>query len=710
MRTRSLSALLGLVLAAGLATVITPPAAYAAPIDCDGENPPPICSENPVENDPQGDLASATRVPGGVRVTGWAADADGGPVTVVFTIGGTQVGSLVANQSDPTVSGNVAFNGVVPAVPGYQICATARNIGSGGDVVIGCLDVSIPFLPFGTLERVERSAEQVNVAGWTIDPDTISPIAVKIYNDGQLAATVAAELTRTDIGVAYPLYGSGHGFNTNISASASDGDHQVCVYAVPVETAGAESPVELGCQSYQVRHNPYGGLDEVTRVGRTVRIGGTATDLDAPSTPVQVQLFVDGGYVADVMADGDQNSFLTTIPASGSVGTHQVCAYALNIGVGATTQLGCASYEIPPQVAAVTLSVGRVDSDEIELNWTSTDLNVTGFRIEMTNGGGNWFVVGTEAGDVRTHVFTGLDAHHPYCLAVYSLGDFTEAVAATCVVTQYAPYPAATGISFDFVTRTSFLLYWTDNADDESQYLIEVRGANGEQAPLSFTAAGVAGTGVRNFSVTGLVQGTQYVVAIRPYHADHEQTPAIEATVRTLAEPRINSFTANPASVAACTAQAVTFEYSADDTYYVEIKADGNRVYSDNTSSTPSTHAQTMTLSITGGHTYTLVAHGVYGTVVEKSAVTESIMTDSMVSSFRYGAPTGSGTHYLYYYSEAGVQLGYIGSITGGWSANFNFSRCMIARVGAVNEAGQVVFMSADVMIGYPTGKSVVLN
>jgi hypothetical protein len=84
----------------------------------------------------------------------------------------------------------------------------------------------------------------VAVSGWTIDPDTASPIAVHVYVDGQFVTAGLADRSRPDVAVAFPGYGDAHGFTVG-TGSIQPGVRTVCVFAINVAT-GAHNP-NLGC-------------------------------------------------------------------------------------------------------------------------------------------------------------------------------------------------------------------------------------------------------------------------------------------------------------------------------------------------------------------------------------------------------------------------------------------------------------------------------
>ncbi len=127
------------------------------------------------------------------------------------------------------------------------------------------------------------------------------------------------------------------------------GTHQVCATAVNV---GPGSDVALGCLTATVvDHNPQGNLDTVAdSADGSLVASGWASDADA-STPLDIRVTVDGqatltttgsalaGAATTVASTEPAAAFTVEIPAT--LGTHQVCATAVNVGPGIDTELGC---------------------------------------------------------------------------------------------------------------------------------------------------------------------------------------------------------------------------------------------------------------------------------------------------------------------------------------------------------------------------------
>jgi spore germination protein YaaH len=208
-----------------------------------------------------------------------------------------------------------------------------------------------PFTPFGALDVVSAGTGQVRVAGWGIDPDTVSPIDVHVYVDGSGYAFTAAG-SRPDVAGVYPGYGAAHGFDVVVPSAA--GAHRVCAYLINVGVGGNAL---LGCRDVVVGSaSPFGALDAVSAGPGSVAVGGWAID---PNTqePIDVHVYVGAAGYA-VRADGSRpdvgavypgfgpaHGFSASLPAA--AGPQRVCVYGINTGPGANTLIGCRDVVVP---------------------------------------------------------------------------------------------------------------------------------------------------------------------------------------------------------------------------------------------------------------------------------------------------------------------------------------------------------------------------
>jgi hypothetical protein len=110
------------------------------------------CATVQVGNAPVGSFDSATATTGGVRVVGWAWDADTtAPIQVAVYVDGAgrYVNTGVARgdvaRAFPKAGGNRGFDAVVPASSGaHTVCAYAINSSGGDNPLLACKSVTVP--------------------------------------------------------------------------------------------------------------------------------------------------------------------------------------------------------------------------------------------------------------------------------------------------------------------------------------------------------------------------------------------------------------------------------------------------------------------------------------------------------------------------------------------------------------------------------------
>ncbi|MEH3088047.1 MAG: hypothetical protein PGN24_00115 [Microbacterium arborescens] len=309
---------------------------------------------------PTGNVEVIEARPGQYRVAGWAADPDTQePISVHIYVG--SVGTAVAaDLPRPDVQAAVpgagprhGFDTLVSAGGGGEetICVFAINTGPGETKQLGCVNrTAMSGSPIANLEAVSAGTGRINVSGWALDPDTTSPIAVHVYV-GDRGTAVRANGRREDVARVYPAYGATHGFAQSVPADP--GPQRVCVYAINV---GPGSNQEVGCRTVFVKSAtdrgsaPIGSFDAATLQGDKVIASGWALDPDTAS-PINVHVYVRDRGVS-VRADRERPDVARVYPAYGAahgfsrtldlpVGASDVCAYAINDGVGGNVLLGC---------------------------------------------------------------------------------------------------------------------------------------------------------------------------------------------------------------------------------------------------------------------------------------------------------------------------------------------------------------------------------
>src|SRR5690606_6181522 len=296
---------------------------------------------------PFGSLDSVTAVAGGVRVRGWSID----PNTVVPTrvhiyIDGRGRDSIAADRPRTDVArvytGAGTLHGfdhevknVAPGQRRVRGCAIDRG-GEGGNTLLGCRTVTVSANPFGRVDKMAIEYGMLRLRGWAIDPNTNDPIRIHVYANGKGIASLGADRNRPDIGARYGR-GSNHGFDAAIRIPP--GVSNVTVFAI---NKGAGSHTVIGQGRVSWNGSPVGHLDRVEAVGGgRVRIRGWAMDAETPN-PIRVHLYGNGRGLQSVAADrersdlarlgnGTAHGFDTTVTVG--AGTHNICAYAINVGV-----------------------------------------------------------------------------------------------------------------------------------------------------------------------------------------------------------------------------------------------------------------------------------------------------------------------------------------------------------------------------------------
>lgn len=311
-------------------------------------------------SNPIGVIDSVSASSASLTVAGWALDPDTSlPITVHVYVDGRPAVALSANGPRSDVQRNIpgagprhGYSGRVAARAGaHEVCVFGINVGSGANRLIGCRTIVVPSkVAIGSVDAVTNVGYGFSVRGWALDPDTNAPINVHVYVDGFLMDGVRADQDRPDVGRAHGK-GSAHGFT--YTERASQGRHEVCVYAIDFN--GGANP-RIGCRTIVVQNaRPVGAVDGVTGGTGTLQVRGWALDPDA-STSTPVHVYVDGKLALGAVASGSRpdvarvygttgaHGYVLDVPAA--PGARSVCVYAINNYGGVNPQLGCRSVTV----------------------------------------------------------------------------------------------------------------------------------------------------------------------------------------------------------------------------------------------------------------------------------------------------------------------------------------------------------------------------
>jgi hypothetical protein len=340
---------------------------------------------------------------------GWAWDSDSAAaVRVYLQVDSRSVASGVASQPRPDVgrvyraAGNYrGFSFSTPIASGlHTICLIAANIGPGANTTLGCRSWNVNNDPFGWLDSITPIPAGIQLAGWSIDPNTTSPISVSVLVDGRLMTTVTASASRPDVARVYPHYGAAHGFIAR--TSITDGSHTVCVRGNNAGLGNAYAT--LRCAPYTASRSPFGAVTALARTGAgNGHIAATLWAIDPDTVnPISVWATVDGVKVYTGVANVPYAIVGARWPNYGAVhalnidltattAAHVVCFYAANVGPGRDALLSCSTLpttgdSLPAPATGLTAAIG---STVIDLSWAparSIASPVTNYSVAVTPG------------------------------------------------------------------------------------------------------------------------------------------------------------------------------------------------------------------------------------------------------------------------------------------------------------------------------------
>ena len=313
---------------------------------------------SPVEQSPVGKVELLQAAPDGVVVSGWALDADTrDPIQVQVNIDGRLLTTITANQARPDVGAKYGLgdnHGFVlnAAAPNgsHRYCVYGINVGSGNHTEFGCWTVNVGGNPVGMVEDIQPQPGGLGVWGWTLDPDSVSPIGIQVFVDGVFAGGGAADLGRADIGARYPGYGDAHGYQ--VIVKTPPGQHRVCAYGINVGAGSTNT--QLGCYTVTAGGSPLGMIDNITTGPGTVTAYGWAVDPDT-AEPIEVQFNLDGQYLDATRASATRIPFgpMTSYGANHGFGhtmkvdgdKHLLCLWGINVQSGTNKLLSCHTIE-----------------------------------------------------------------------------------------------------------------------------------------------------------------------------------------------------------------------------------------------------------------------------------------------------------------------------------------------------------------------------
>ncbi|HET9022675.1 MAG TPA: S8 family serine peptidase [Ornithinibacter sp.] len=215
-----------------------------------------------------------------------------------------------------------------------------------------------------------------------------------------------------------------------------------------------------------------------------------------------------------------------------------------------------------PPSAPTGLSATAASSTSVNLAWTDTSSDETGFAIERCTGSGcsTFSPVTTLAANATGYSDTGRTAGTTYGYRVRAVRNAdASSWTSTAYATTPAPPAAPSNLTASATSSTAVALAWTDNAGDETGFAVD-RCSGVGCTPT--TQVATLGADSRSFTDAGLTASTTYGYRVRALRGADTSAPSNIAAATTEATPPGAVPSAPSGLTATATVSAVTLRWT----------------------------------------------------------------------------------------------------------------------------------------------------
>lgn len=165
---------------------------------------------------------------------------------------------------------------------------------------------------------------------------------------------------------------------------------------------------------------------------------------------------------------------------------------------------------LPPPADPSGLTASAASSSAVDLSWTDNSDNETGFKIERSpDGMSSWVLAGQVGPNTVVYRNTGLVSGTTYFYRVFAYNGSGNSVNSTNIasaVTEAVLPPAAPSLlSATALKGKKIKLQWTDNANNETSFVVQ-RSTNG----TSWSTLATLAANTVTYTNSGLAAGTTY--------------------------------------------------------------------------------------------------------------------------------------------------------------------------------------------------------
>ena len=289
----------------------------------------------------------------------------------------------------------------------------------------------------------------------------------------------------------------------------------------------------------------------------------------------------------------------------------------------ATTQSAVTIPNAPSGLAATAVS-----SSQINVSWTDSSTNESGFKIERSTSATSGFSqIATVGANITSYQNSGLSASTTYyyrVCAYNSAGDsiYSNTASATTQSATVIIPAAPTNLTAIAISSSQINLAWNDNSGNETGFHVWRYHSS-----VGWTQIAIVGANTASYSDTGLSASTTYQYAVRAYNSAGVSSWSNTVPATTLSgtgdvTPPTVSITSPSNNTTYTSAQTVIITASASDNVGITKVDfyDGATLQGTDTAS-PFTYSWAFTSSNNGTHTWTAKAYDASGNSTISSGV-----------------------------------------------------------------------------------------
>ncbi len=219
------------------------------------------------------------------------------------------------------------------------------------------------------------------------------------------------------------------------------------------------------------------------------------------------------GSLTSVACNDDTCALQSTASATVSAGVYYIRVGGYS-GATGSFSLSVSGPAAPPAVPSAPTGLGAtaVGATQVNLSWTDTSNDETGFQVQRSTSGAAFSTIASLGANSTSYNDTGRSPSTLYAYRVRAVnGAGNSSYSNTASATTDPAVPSApTGLGANAVGSDQINLAWTDNSSDETGFDIE-RSANGS----AFGTIATMGANSTSFSDTGRSPSSTYSYRVR---------------------------------------------------------------------------------------------------------------------------------------------------------------------------------------------------